>query len=795
MEEKIQLVTGYRLKALDMGMRKRLRTASPESELKDLKAFYDERVKLIISAKGGPLGGLPPGSKRKADNDHQEEPDNRSKKSKADDTLRPSPSSLSNGTGQTGSQTSSLFRNILGGTTQAASISKAADKPTFVSSNASETPAKSSSEKASAKTPLFIPKVPELAPLPSQPTSASDSPFKGFSPSVQGAAASKEPNFFSGHQSTVNGLSATTSASEANKPSPSASMAPASGSSSVFAVGPSTNGENGSQPPQAPAFKMPTFGGGAPANFMAQFGAAAQQEANKQKEKRKLEDLDSDEDEDEWERKYQEEERAKKQKIEHETKGKVLKMVSGKMQWAENNEDVAVDAATSKESALKPPPSVFDQPHAPLANGHNIFGHLSGEDSGAESSKTADADDEDEEYDEDDEDDVQDSKKTTLISKTPQVDNQKAVGNPLPDPSTQAAAPAAPTTTPSLFDRISKDENGNPIREIPKSDAKPSIFANLSKTPSFATSNLFSQAAATSTTSTNGKDSSTPSQGLFRNLSSSTASHSIFGKQTSSTSASDSAETSGSPTGDHTWKPETPIKFGASTGAPAVNVTSPSPSKSPFGGLFGAAKNSTSSESPAKPVFNPFAITPAKTAATGLGFGFTPTNSQVTSLAPPASAISTSTSRATSPGLTTGESANESTAEKDEDDAAKDDQVDLMSGGPGEENEEVLFTVKAKAHGYDHEKKTWITKGLGPLRLLKHRDTGNTRILMRQDPTGKVVLNSSLLKGLTYEKSSSKQVRVPIVNEEGKIERIVIKVAQDEDAQKLASILSEQQPK
>ena len=53
MEEKIQLVTGYRLKALDMGMRKRLRTALPESELKDLKAFYDERVKMIIAAKGG----------------------------------------------------------------------------------------------------------------------------------------------------------------------------------------------------------------------------------------------------------------------------------------------------------------------------------------------------------------------------------------------------------------------------------------------------------------------------------------------------------------------------------------------------------------------------------------------------------------------------------------------------------------------------------------------------------------------------------------------------------------------
>ena len=829
-EEKIQLVTGYRLKALDMGIRKRLRTNPPEPELEALKAFYDERVNTIIAARGGALAGQAPGSKRKADGD-KEEVENVAKKPKSNVTSPTSRTPLPNGTGPAGSQTSSLFRNILGGATQPAANGTSGNKSTFATSTFSQTQAKSSPEKVSPKTPLFVPKVPSIPSLPSQTRSTSESPFTACAPHNQAAAASKVPNLFSG-LNTANSTSSTITATsqEVNPSLPVAKVPSTSVSSNHISTKPSTNDHDGSQTQQAPAFKVPAFGAfpsannldgaktqqapaftvpafgaGASTNFIAQFGDAAQKEANKEKEKRKLEDLDSDDDEEAWECKYQEEERAKKQKLEAETKGKFLKLINGKMQWTEPENADSSNPEIPKGNTLEPPLSVFGQPHAPLTNGHNIFGHLSGEESGAEGSKTGDADDEDDEND-DEEEEIQTTMNGAQSGKTTQANSQKYLNSPFATQSTQSAIPPPSAATTSLFDRISKDAKGNPVREIPKPDSKlptsttsifgqsTSTFGSPSKPLSFGTSNLFSQAAAAKSTTGNVDGPSPPIQGLFDKANPSIASKNVFGKASSSTPADDAAETGKSPKGDRTWNPESPIKFGSSSDAPAVNITAPSPSKSPFSGLFGAPKTN-STDSPAKPVFNPFSATPTKPPATGLGFGFTPANPVTKSLVPPSNSISTSTSRATSPGVTTGESANESTADKDDDDISKDEQVDLTSGGPGEEDEDVLFTVKAKALNYNSENKTWITKGLGPLRVMKHRETGITRLLMRQEPSGKIVLNYGLLKGLKYEKASDKAIRVPIVNDTGKIENLMLRVGKDEDAQNMVSIISENQPK
>jgi hypothetical protein len=310
---------------------------------------------------------------------------------------------------------------------------------------------------------------------------------------------------------------------------------------------------------------------------------------------------------------------------------------------------------------------------------------------------------------------------------------------------------------------------------------------------------------------------------------------------------------------DHTWKPESAIKFSPSPSKPALgglfgagvktptkpasNPVSTTPTKTPSFGFGFTPANTTSkisaplfntesattapATSPAAtngdggsinkksltsaPLFNPNSATtapatsPAATNDDGgstkkkslfrpgselfsPSLGFTPTNAASKTLAPPSNTESTTTSRATSPGATTGESATESNAD-DEDQMPTDNQIDLTTDGPGEEDEDTVFQVKAKAMVYDPEKKTWPVKGVGPFRVLKHKESGKARMLMRQDPSGKILLNSALGKQLNYEMAQNKAVRIPIVNAEGKVEIWVIKTGLDEAAKELASLL------
>lgn len=552
---------------------------------------------------------------------------------------------------------------------------------------------------------------------------------------------------------------------------------------SPVSIKPSTSGQTASEAPKAPAFKVPTFGAGASStNFMSQFGKAAEKTAAEEKKKRKAADFDSDEEDlASWEQRDAEEQRIKKQKLEEEVRGKAARLVDGKWVIAADTEKPST--SVNKAQPADPNVSVFSQPRELLTNGHNIFGHLSGEESGAEGSKTGDADDEDDEEDENEKENEPngqhqvrgpfdyDESESESDEDEGQSKEPKALSNPfgasengLYDTSSRndtAENAKGENTGRSLFDRISRDKDGKPIREIPQADGQAAsqtsnVFGQSFKSAS--SSNLFSQPSdvASSFTSTNSK-------------------------------VGDS-QVGDSPKSDHTWKVDSPIKFGDPSNPPTVNVTSPSPSKPAFGGLFGAARTNTSTETPTKPASSVFNTPPAKTPSVGFGFGFKPTTA---SLAPPSNIGSNTTLRATSPGATTGESANESTAEGEDDKAEKQEQIDLTSPGPGEEDEDVVMQVKAKALKWDAASSSWASKGVGPLRVLKNRLSQQTRVLLRQDPSGRIVLNFALSKSFTYESSQSKTVRVPIVSDSGKIESWMIKVGDDDDAKKLASALEE----
>ncbi|KAH0547509.1 single stranded nucleic acid binding protein [Glutinoglossum americanum] len=58
-----------------------------------------------------------------------------------------------------------------------------------------------------------------------------------------------------------------------------------------------------------------------------------------------------------------------------------------------------------------------------------------------------------------------------------------------------------------------------------------------------------------------------------------------------------------------------------------------------------------------------------------------------------------------------------------------------------EEQEEQTFKMRAKLFKFDRDNREWKERGTGDVRLLKHRENGKTRLVMRRDKTLKVCAN------------------------------------------------------
>jgi len=62
-----------------------------------------------------------------------------------------------------------------------------------------------------------------------------------------------------------------------------------------------------------------------------------------------------------------------------------------------------------------------------------------------------------------------------------------------------------------------------------------------------------------------------------------------------------------------------------------------------------------------------------------------------------------------------------------------------------EENEEVLFKIRAKLFRFEKKTNEWKERGIGDAKFLKHKDSGKIRILMRREKTLKICANHFLL--------------------------------------------------
>lgn len=91
------------------------------------------------------------------------------------------------------------------------------------------------------------------------------------------------------------------------------------------------------------------------------------------------------------------------------------------------------------------------------------------------------------------------------------------------------------------------------------------------------------------------------------------------------------------------------------------------------------------------------------------------------------------------------------TSEDADDDKAVEEEVDVhfeplvhlekVDVKTNEEEEEVLYKVRAKLFRFHADTSEWKERGTGDVKFLKHKTSGKTRILMRRDKTLKICAN------------------------------------------------------
>ncbi|KAL8940742.1 MAG: hypothetical protein Q9216_002660 [Gyalolechia sp. 2 TL-2023] len=842
-DQKRQLITGWRLKSLDVGLQSYLKHSSySREEMESVTSFYEMRKQAILDANGGPLPeagnkraaeeeqpwrGLPTKkarhqhpsnttvqtspsenvfsaghtnpSRRKANEDLQlddGDATNSSKRLRPDDEITyPSLPSAS------GSKTAKIFGDLVGKHDQESSP---------------DTGDSTANGKSFAGADMGTP-APGSEPVTSQSSmfSKGQAPSSGpFAPLSAIATNNKQSSVFSfGNEPTSTPLQSTSEnqiASNQNNQNPPTKI---SSSSKGFFTSQtdSNNGFGRSRGNFTPTSQAPAAA--QPLDTSSIFSNLSNGPTKQRSPKRKAEDYDvGDEIEGEASNsKMSEEQPSKKQKSEG---GDVVNTEGGK------GTNSIFKPQTTKEPAGFGE-SIFARSSVQQANTSNMFSHLSNpapelddyenDDGGNEAARA-------------DENRTGQAGTASTTPPTPTVSSSKPSGssifNPFASstfktPSTQAAEQEKPAGR-SLFDRIEKDKEGQPLKtpnpvnlgesilKTPAGGKPGSIFGQGSQIPS---NSPFEARSSTLGKSIFDNNSTNTSTDAATDTPSATPGFNMFGKPSGTNKAPVANmmmgdKTAGdSPSGDNTWKPGTPLKFGETSNAPTINFTSPSPSKSPFAGLFGAVKANATSETPASLMFKPADSAATKPAQLTFGISAPPKDSAPSahpkdlseSLAPPSGTQSESTSRATSPGATEGESGNESS------DVVRDKEthpeLDVTEADKAEADEDVIFDAQGKVYKYETsgiDKKThrWVLQGSERFRVLKHHDTNKTRMVMKLKVNGRVILNAGLQKSLSYVLAAPKKVRVPVpVN--GKVETWMVSLGKEDDAKKLVSALEE----
>ena len=82
---------------------------------------------------------------------------------------------------------------------------------------------------------------------------------------------------------------------------------------------------------------------------------------------------------------------------------------------------------------------------------------------------------------------------------------------------------------------------------------------------------------------------------------------------------------------------------------------------------------------------------------------------------------------------------------------------ELVEVKTGEEDEEVLFKHRAKVYRYCGETKQWKERGVGDIKILKHKVSSVHRVLLRRDQVHKIVANHRITAGMELKPLASSE--------------------------------------
>lgn len=122
---------------------------------------------------------------------------------------------------------------------------------------------------------------------------------------------------------------------------------------------------------------------------------------------------------------------------------------------------------------------------------------------------------------------------------------------------------------------------------------------------------------------------------------------------------------------------------------------------------------------------------------------------------------------------------------------------DLVEISTGEENEQVVFSYRAKLYRYDKEVKQWKERGIGDLKVLQNYSTKRVRLIMRRDQVLKICSNHWITEMMKLEPMKGTEKAwvwsaLDFAEEgEGKIEQLAVRFKLQETANTFKQVFEE----
>merc|ERR1712029_181969 len=125
---------------------------------------------------------------------------------------------------------------------------------------------------------------------------------------------------------------------------------------------------------------------------------------------------------------------------------------------------------------------------------------------------------------------------------------------------------------------------------------------------------------------------------------------------------------------------------------------------------------------------------------------------------------------------------------------------ELVQVKTGEEEEETLFKFRAKVFRFHPETKEWKERGLGDIKILKHKQKQTFRVLQRRDQIHKIACNQLIstdmeLKPLSSSETALCWYAMDYAEDEAKMEHLAVRFKTAETKNEFKKIFEECQAK